>query len=397
MHNFQPTAKMSKKRVRRIAETNELYENAKLESSAIEKLQSRDDSALFSIDRSGSKAGRKKLVTELIPKKENTFVSPTERILINKIIQDKKENKKRKIYGENIVIEKNKKLDINLEDIWGTSPAQSSKSIIQFKSIATITSTGKKRRVEQAKKSLKIALPGQSYHPTVEDHQNVVAEAVAMEIKRQDAMTANALTRPSNILNNKEITAMFLSGENFVPDDSDDNSDNEEYDENALENFDANGIRLRRRVVKNKKMTQAQKNRKRNLRQVQTESRRQKTQEQLLKEIDHVDKYQAELDALEVKKAAEKEIRDQWVATKKLEAESHTLTPKDIPTVPLSDELNGSLRTIKPKGIAVIDRTNAMLDAAKFVERTKHLRKHGENPHGARRVKWIPKYKLPTK
>lgn len=386
---------MSKKRIKRIAETNEFYETAKIEASAVDVIQSKDDSALFMVDRTGSKAGRKKVATEIIPKKEKTFISPTEKILINKLVQEQKSNKKRKMYGDEIVMEKTKKIEVHLQDLWDVGSSEQVKPKENNQAASNIANSNKKRKIEPTKKALKVALPGQSYHPTVEDHQNVIAEAVAIEIKRQDALAENALIRPSNILNNTEITQMFLSGENFVPDDDEDEEDDD--DENALENFTEDGkVVQRKRVNKNNRLTTAQKNKRRTMKLAQQELEKTKKQGLILNTIDQIKTYQAELQAKEEKSKVKKEIREQLLAAKK-QLEDNSLTNQDVSTIPLSDELNGSLRTLIPKGIAVVDRTNSMLKAEKLTKKSRQLRKHGENPHGAKRIKWYPKYKLPQK
>jgi hypothetical protein len=360
----------------------------------VDVIQSKDDSDLFMVDRTGSKAGRKKVTTEIIPKKENTFISPTEKVLINKLVLEQKSNKKRKAYGDDVVMEKTKKIEVHLQDLWDVGTLDTAKPKENTQTTSNLSVANKKRRIEPTKKSLKVALPGQSYHPTVEDHQNVIAEAVAIEIKRQDALAENALTRPSNILNNAEVTQLFLSGENFLPDENDE--EDEEDDENALENFTEDGKVIKKRVNKNNRLTTAQKNKKRAMKLAQQELEKLKKQEHILDTIEQIDNYQAELQTEEEKSKVKKEIREQLIAAKK-QMEETSLSTQDVPTVPLSDELNGSLRTIVPKGIAVIDRTHSMIKAEKLHAKSKQLRKHGENPHGAKRIKWVPKYKLPQK
>lgn len=114
---------------------------------------------------------------------------------------------------------------------------------------------------------------------------------------------------------------------------------------------------------------------------------------ELLKSIDKVDKILKESLKEEKLKEQKRKVRE-TKRQQELHANSMMvgITESEISSIPLTDELHGNLRSIIPKGISIQDRTNALLEKGEFSSRSRKSRKV-ENPHGARRVKWIAKYK----
>ncbi len=92
-----------------------------------------------------------------------------------------------------------------------------------------------------------------------------------------------------------------------------------------------------------------------------------------------------------------KQLKENKKKLSEEEKKLHTLTYEDAATVPLSDELTGSLRTIIPKGVAVLDHTMHMRQSGDLATRDRRKRKAYEKPHGDKNVVWIPKYKAVTK
>lgn len=162
---------MSKKLLKRARKTGDELEESVALAAARDVNKADDDEVLFSLDRTGSKAARKKVATDLLPKQEGKFVSETERKLIQRAASGTKVQYKKYIapIGSN-----------EARDIWGDHEEDRKES-----SDDATTSRSKK---------VKVALPGQSYNPSGDDHQNSVAEAVALQLKRDDAI-ANSSAR----------------------------------------------------------------------------------------------------------------------------------------------------------------------------------------------------------
>lgn len=72
--------------------------------------------------------------------------------------------------------------------LWGVAPPVTKVMADPYLEPFVVKSASLKRVVSTAHEveRVKVAQPGQSYHPTLESHQDVIAEAVAQEIERID-------------------------------------------------------------------------------------------------------------------------------------------------------------------------------------------------------------------
>lgn len=181
-------SKKVQKRVKGVA--RELEESV---ANAVEhtSVTTSGDDNLFTLDRTGSKAAKRKVTQELIPKQEKRFVSETEKKLIQKVANGVKAPYKKYTapVGSN-----------NVRDLWAEPAAGDSPAL------------------EPKSKRLKTALPGQSYNPSAADHQNTVAEAVALQLKRDDLASkssAKVLARKlaAESMDYEEVAAIPLSDE----------------------------------------------------------------------------------------------------------------------------------------------------------------------------------------
>ncbi len=118
----------------------------------------------------------------------------------------------------------------------------------------------------------------------------------------------------------------------------------------------------------------------------ETEKRKEK---KLLAEISNVDKHLKTIVEEERIRESKKELK---ALQKQKKPDPAALTYAEAGAIPLSDELSGSVRTIKPKGLLVVDKVNEMRERGELTARTRK-RRHFDNPHGARKVVWVPKYK----
>jgi hypothetical protein len=157
---------MSKKLLKRVKKTGEEHEAAVVNALTKNAKESHDDEVLFSLDRSGSKAVKRKVATELLPKQEGTFMSETEKKLVKRAALGRKQQ-----YGKYVTpIGSNAARDLWDEPVEETTAA---------------TTTIQNKR-------LKVPLPGQSYNPSSTDHQNSVAEAVALQLKRDETLARSS-------------------------------------------------------------------------------------------------------------------------------------------------------------------------------------------------------------
>jgi hypothetical protein len=180
---------------------------------------------------------------------------------------------------------------------------------------------------------------------------------------------------------------------------SDDDESSSEDDASTDEEEGTGGPRTlsrRERARKdNVKLTRAQRNKMRTKRITGYEKTLVDRQKALEKGLNALPKHLKSVEEEEAQRQAQKEFREtQKVAA--LEAEEAALTAmtyEDAGTVPLTDELQGSLRLMQPKGVSLADQTALMTASGDLANRNRRNRKKSEKPHSGKKVKWIPKYK----
>ena len=113
-------------------------------------------------------------------------------------------------------------------------------------------------------------------------------------------------------------------------------------------------------------------------------------EEQLLKSIDKLDVIAKEVELEEQQSEAMIAYRKERKA-ESARASANTMSADDVAAVPLSDELHGSLRCLKPKGSRVKDQLGAFVEVGAALSKNHRKRKSYEKPHAAPNIKWFPK------
>lgn len=348
----------SKRREKRIAETSAEYEEQKSRVSAAAVVASRPDEALFVVDRTGSKSARRRIHKEEVAKTTNQPVSKTERALIKKATQQllaghEKPNKAREQPSA-------------LADLWADeAESTGAQSVTRIKRSSVVASAAKK-----------VAGPGFSYNPSTVAHQNVLAEALALEIKK----------REKDMRNNKAITVGLSELTKSVLLDSDYDSDEEDEDE---EGEGGEGGSMRKPKLKEKK-TRAQRNKERRRKDLDSAKALQQTEQGVLKAIGSLPHILRSIEAEEARARANKALREVQAQSSK---DDSALSYDEAGHVPLSDELSGSLRRVIPKGSALNSAVSKVRQSGGFTMRDKFRRKKGDSLHATKKVKWVAKYK----
>jgi hypothetical protein len=210
-------------------------------------------------------------------------------------------------------------------------------------------------------------------------------QAVALALKHEEE-TVRKLIGYDAIPTTISMTTPALTSstqDNNTDDDSDSDSEN-----------DTSGVSpsslLQKKQPERKTRTQRNKEKNRSLRQYELHQRQK--EKRFLKSIHNAPKVAKEIE----KVATEQEIKRvalQNLIKQTKEEEDQQLTYAEAGVVPLTDELNGSLRMIKPKGVAVVEQVNSMVKSGDMMAKNRRRRRQGEYPFGPRKVKWIPKYK----
>lgn len=138
--------------------------------------------------------------------------------------------------------------------------------------------------------------------------------------------------------------------------------------------------------------TRAQRNKEKNRSKRQYELIQKQKEKKFLKSIHQVPKLVKEIEKEETEQEIKRNALQNLIKQTK-EEEQNQLTYREAGVIPLSDELHGNLRQIKPKGLPVREQVNSMIKSGDMMAKGRRKRRKGENPHAGKRVKWIPKYK----
>ena len=353
------------RRHKRIVEVVNELEDAILRDTSKELLTSQDNEQLFKVDTVG-RLKRKRGLGQERQRIEFDQRSRTEKHLLKRI-----------------------------QSQLTRKPVNKSESCVDSLDIWNLENDATHGTSKKSKVSSDLVLPGQSYNPSHRDHQNILAEAVALEIKRKESVEKygnstlegeNSLIIRADSLDGK-ATATVAAFDND-DDDEHENSDGTDNDMNDDEVSEASNI-----VTPKKKglLTQAQRNKKRRRNLSTFQKHNEDKNKSLLESIDQLPKILNDLEAfdrrMQLRKAAE--------AAKKKSVPVAALSYDEAAEVPLSDELRGSLRLLLPKGAPLKGR---LLSLRKTGQASPAPRKEGgqrahHKPHAARKIIWHPKYK----
>lgn len=342
---------MSAKRQKRIKETAEELEK----TVGTKQLVEVEDEALFELDRVGSKSAKRKLAQKSDSLEKHGSFSKTEVALIKKAATAPK-----KVPFSQITREKE-----NIRDLWDEE-----------------VTVPKRKDVKPVSKS-RLPLPGQSYNPSVEDHRKVLNEALAHEQKKiaeAERIDSLVLINPNNSIDKFELS-----------DDGSDDSEGEEDEEGDGTTGKSYGKLSRKQRTK---MTRAQRNKIKARNMAEYEKSKETVETSVLKAIEGLPGLLKGMAKEERQLAARHQQEKKLKAAREAEEARPKLGSNEVGQVALSDELSGSLRSLIPKSVGVVDQTNHMTESGDLMRRDRRKRRAYEKPHGAKNVVWIPKYKV---
>ena len=347
-----------KQQKKRIAECAEEYAEHILHFSAEQTIVSKPDNDLFTLDRAGSKTSRKRIAKIQSNKSSSdtkSIVSVTERKLVERAIAKHVQQK----LDETKVVKQDKVMDL-----WGETTDES---------LLNKSNTKRRRTVDvPVNRKVTPAIGGQSYNPSHADHQNALAEALAIELKKREE-EARAKGPLDTTLS--ELTKSVLV---------------EGFDSDEDEDEDVDGTEQPTKRRKMEKLTRAQRNKIKARKLATFESNKEAADKMILKGLDRLPDVLKSIEAEEKRRADMKAFRE---AQKKETTEKGALSKEEAVLVPLSDELRGSLRTVLPKGCAVKDQARSMRVNGDLMAQDRRKRKAYEKPHASKQIKWHAKYK----
>jgi nucleolar protein 53 len=239
--------------------------------------------------------------------------------------------------------------------------------------------------------SKRVAGPGFSYNPSPDAHQDVLAEALALEIKKRekDLRESKSARQTKGVSVKSSALARAVGHVGQVGDDEDE--DEADDDDEGDDEVEAEGSSSETRKVKMKeKKTRAQRNKERRRKDVDIERSQEAVERRLLKAIDQIPTLLKSVEKEEERAASLRELRK---VQAKSAVDETAMSYYDAGTVPLSDELSGSLRRVIPKGSALSSAVSKFKSTGAFQFRDKSKRKKGDTLHTTRRRVWVAKHK----
>lgn len=209
-----------------------------------------------------------------------------------------------------------------------------------------------------ARKSIQIELaqPGQSYRPDGEQHQDVIGEALNIELRRKEALEYSKAPIGGGQMSQATLALLINS-------DDEESSDDEEDEDTNMSPV--------KPAKRKEKLTKAQRNKQKRVKALKVSLDQRKLAKKLLHSLHDskkiskdIRKHEAERIARRVEiTALKEEERSKPLGINVIDKLSQ-LDPIRVPALPvaLTEELkDGSLRTIKPKGSLLTDRMESMI------------------------------------
>jgi nucleolar protein 53 len=215
-----------------------------------------------------------------------------------------------------------------------------------------------------------VAQPGQSYNPDPEQHQDVIGEALAIELKRNEALEYKNTPLSTGL--KEETMRIMITTSDDEDDDSSSNSSNSDDEEDGTTKVSSS-------VKRKEKLTRAERNKRKRVKAEQVALQERKKAKKLLSSVNDAKKTVKDLRKEEevrtVKrneiKALKEEERNKPVGVNVIQQLSK-IDPLNVPSLPvaLTEELQsgrgdgkggGSLRTVRPKGSLLTDRVESLI------------------------------------
>lgn len=340
---------MPKSRSKRIEAITAELDSHQIASNEESRLASVVDNELFTIDTIGSKSARKKIENCKISAKN---IDGPEKKFVSKLTE-----KKRKRQAVVSIVAHN-----SLYDLWDCNEISSP--------------TNTRNPCNKLHRKVKVPVGGLSYNPSINDHQDAIAEATALEIRRREMDLRDHSFSSGRSQTEIQCVEDFAA----IPFDTDD------FDTIEGDLLKPSSLTHRRP----KPLTRVQKNKKRLRSVIKQESLQEKVEASILKSIDRLP---IVLKSIEMEEEHRTAVKSANLLKKTVALDSTAMTYDEAGLVPLTDELSGSMRTIIPKGCCIVDRVKTMTRVGDVTNKSKRKRRAYEKPQTGKNIKWFPKYK----
>ncbi|RLN50188.1 hypothetical protein BBJ29_000496 [Phytophthora kernoviae] len=195
--------------------------------------------------------------------------------------------------------------------------------------------------------TVEVAAAGQSYHPDFETHQDVMAEAVAQELERQEKKAKSAEPVAKGL---SEETLQYIKMVSS--------------DEEGSDSSDEEGATKKPRKIPSK-VTRTMRNKRERHKKMEMEHQARRGEKSIIKQI-NASQHILQSIVKSEKSAAQKQELKKLQKEQKLQEEplvrvggKHVKLERETP-VSFSEELTGNMRTLKPKGHPLLDRFDSL-------------------------------------
>jgi len=361
------------------------------------------------LDRQGSKAARRRVEEDAAAAARQTALSAVEHKLIKRKVVALNAGQLTKQQERVAAVTTNKAVKTVVNDPWGDdiyspierpAPKDFAEEVSNRKSQIR-AGQGLKAEAER-KKVIKVAHTGMSYNPAEELHQDLLAEALALEIKKKEKLAKEEGSFYGVDLRNNENMNLGTAGGRRIANtsiaagagaglDSEEDDDSSE-DESVSADGSPRTLSRKQKLALNHKKTRAERNKEKEKKAAARVRMQEAEVRALNKGLANVPQLLEAMQKKHALQAAAKQLKASQKTAQELE-DAKALTYDEAGLVPLSDELGGSLRTLIPKGNNASVFQKGLIAAGEATSKDHRRRKVGEHPHKPKNIKWVAKYK----
>jgi Nop53 (60S ribosomal biogenesis) len=257
------------------------------------------------------------------------------------------------------------------------------KTDISATAVTTTTVVTGLELVKRTSVAVDVAQSGQSYHPDPVAYQKLLHQAVQVEVLRTAA--TQQLIQPIAQGMSTETRALLLHDDSDSDDDDDDNNDSMNNDNDD----DTNKLILLSK--RNIKLTRAQRNKQKRVKQEMVIQQQRKKEKKMLKQVGNIHQITKELKQQQQKQQNDKNnnttnTANQLLPGQNIEMKAFQYDPIAAPTIPIAlivpspvqkdqqQQQGPSLRTLRPRGSLLTDRVQSYTDR-NLIPRSKKMNK----------------------
>ena len=177
-----------------------------------------------------------------------------------------------------------------------------------------------------------------------------------------------------------------VHGQSEVNDEGQPGNESDDEIQSNIDNVETQHV-MRKKVFE--KITRAKRNKAKMHKLRELETQKAKAEKKMSRDISSVKALVKQMNADEVAKQIKKKNK----MDEKTSKQEYSLNYFDAGVALLTDELSGSLRTLRTRVCPLRAQVASMVSAGKAAPKNSRKRRAFEKPHAGKKVKWVAKYK----